>query len=226
MLAEMNSHEERMYQLVTERMRAIGELQKAAEETRGLAIKNQASLDRLAAFDEAIHQLDNMRRDADKRRREIEAKRDSMRLKAEWVQPIINGFGYPGQFPKQPWDGFYALLSYLPAEQRKAIFDLSLTDDEIESPTVNPGREEPNDGARTGPMTLGQWLFDAAPRWNYPKQFTPLHNRFVDDVFPRITAALTVAEDQFNKALSAAFDEKMQTVQGLLKAEMNQASQT
>lgn len=213
----MEDHQDRKFQLVTERMRAIGELHRMAEETRGLAIKNNSSESRLAALNAGINQLDQMRQVIDVKYREIKTSREVLKLECTWVKPLENGYGYPAQFPKRAWDAFQALLGYIPANERKAIRLLPIGEDERAEENFANASSHPVCGADCRIDSLGgliQWLLS---RSDYPRQGSPLHNRFVDDVFPRIKAALKSAEEQFAKDLDEAFGEKAKVVESMLK---------
>lgn len=215
---EMASHQERKNDQIMAYMRLLGDLQEQAERTRAQAIKNEANISRLTAFNDAINQLDVMRQQMDAKAREIKQDKAALKVKASWVKPIENGFGYPHQFPKQPWDGFQAVLDYLPAEQRKAIHSLAITGDERTADNLVNATGLPCVDMPDEVTTLGNMTAYLIRRGDYPRQMSPLHNVFNDDVFPKIKAALAAAEVQFAKDLDAAVADKMKTVQELLKA--------
>jgi hypothetical protein len=210
--AEMASHAERRYELVTERMKAVAEIQVTLQQAR----KESAAADRSelqnAALAEALKQTDELRRELQGAENDIHQALDHVRRQAAWAQALENGYGYSPTFPKQNWTAFLALLAYLPADDRKALRALPLPETLGAVVRPNGGTVE---GYAPAAATFGDLIGEMMEASLYPKVATPLHALFTDEVFPRIAKALAGVEADAAKRIAELFERRAKAIQQL-----------
>lgn len=214
---QMDGHAERMYALVTARITALGDLAVKLQDARLKAVQADTAQARLDELLEGERQLDRLRHDLDAEESDAQAKKAAVRRHAALMRPLENGYGYAVQFPKQIWDSFQAVLQQLPADERKSVRAINLTKGEYSADNFVPAMEGPLfDG--DAPVPLGVALASMMePPMVFPKQESPLHSVFLDDVFPRIEKALAAVEQAADERLKSLFDQRMAVVKDVLE---------
>jgi len=218
MLVELTQRYQNMYKLVTERITALGDYTKKVEEARKIAAETEAALVKVHALQLAIDQLQLLREEIDDQVMAIKSSRSEIEKFVKWARPIENGKGYPSQTPGVAWDGFQALLDLCDAEVRKQIRALPVEDDERTADNfVHPSKKATSDAPPSAKTfaKLHAWMIQ---KTFYPKQAQPLHNKFSDDVLPKIEKAVHASVDAQQKQLDDLFDAKMGVIGALTQA--------
>lgn len=213
MIDQLIGHHERMFQLVTDRIRAIADVAKTAAEIRRTDVGTAKDQVKLAALEEALWQLHDLRQSLSVREVQIHRTLDNARRMAEAARPIENGYGYPLQYPKHTWDAFMSLFNTIPVETRMKIREIR----------VPPEAFNPGDFSRTQGVEF-PWLessttttFGRALSWmieniTYPMQATVMHSILIDNVFPKIREAAQIQEVELEKKLKETYDDKLKII--------------